>query len=81
MSYNDNYTSEKNSITLNSYICIELNAGCLSYCFKRWTFKLQSKLLFAMALGSQPCEHAFRAARSMTSVFSTMINFSLRGLL
>ena len=32
-------------------------------------------------LGSQPCEKAFRAVRSMTSTFSTMINFSMLGLL
>ena len=31
--------------------------------------------------GSQPCEKAFRAARSMTPMFSTIINFSILGLL
>ena len=31
--------------------------------------------------GSQPCEKAFRAARSMTPMFSTIINFSVLGLL
>ena len=32
-------------------------------------------------LGSQPCEKAFCAARSMTSTFSTMVNFNILGLL
>ena len=32
-------------------------------------------------LGSQPCEKAFRAARSMSSTFSTMANFNILGLL
>ena len=32
-------------------------------------------------LGSQSCEKVFRSARSMTSTFSTVINFSLLGLL
>ena len=32
-------------------------------------------------LGSQSCEKTFRLARSMTSTFSTMINFSMLGLL
>lgn len=32
-------------------------------------------------LGSQACEQTFRAARSMTSTFSTQINFSIYGLL
>ena len=31
--------------------------------------------------GSQSCEKIFRAARSMTTTFSTVINFSLLGLL
>ena len=32
-------------------------------------------------LGSQPCESTFRAARSMTGTFSTIVNFSLLGIL
>jgi len=31
--------------------------------------------------GSQPCEQTFRAARSMTGIFSTLINFSMYGML
>ena len=32
-------------------------------------------------LGSQACEQTFRAARSMTDTFSTIINFSMLGFL
>ena len=32
-------------------------------------------------LGSQACEQTFRAARSMTSTFLTIINFTLLGFL
>ena len=32
-------------------------------------------------LGSQTCEETFRAARSMSNVFSTVINFGMLGLL
>ena len=32
-------------------------------------------------LGSQTCEATFRAARCMSSVFSTIINFRMSGLL
>lgn len=34
-----------------------------------------------MILGSQCCEKVFGAARSMSSVFSTVINFGMLGLL
>ena len=32
-------------------------------------------------LGSQPCERTFRTVRSMTTVFSTVLNSSILGLL
>ena len=40
-------------------------------------------MLCTLVLGSQPCEQTFRAARSMSNVFSisTMINFGVLGLL
>ena len=82
---NKQYTLEKNFITTNAYICIELNAHALI------TFLLalqNSKLVFdaykcylPWLLGSLPCERAFQAARSMSSIFSTVINFSIQGLL
>lgn len=42
---------------------------CKQYCFLPWL------------LGSQSCEKAFRAARSTSSTFSTVIIFGMLGLL
>ena len=82
---NQQYTLENNFITTNAYICIELNAHALII----FLLALQNSELECAAhkcylpwlLGSQPCERAFRAARSMSSIFSTVINFSMQGLL
>ena len=78
------YTLEKNFITLNSYICIELNAHALITSLLVLRDKLSeigSDSYLPWMFGSQPCEKAFRAARSMTPMFSTIINFSVLGLL
>ena len=37
--------------------------------------------VYVWILGSQSCEEAFRSVRSMTGVFSTVINFGMLGLL
>ena len=78
---NPQYNLQSNFITNNAYMCIELNGHALitaimtlrqlapeSTCFMPWL------------LGSQSCEKIFRAARSMTSTFSTIINFDMLGL-
>ena len=76
------YTLGSNFVTTNAYICTELNAHSLvTYImtvrdvFPNWDYFLP------WMLGSQPCERLFRSARSMSSTFSTMVNFSLLGLL
>ena len=82
---NKQYTLENNFITTNAYICIELNAHALiTFLLALQNSKLGSdayKCYLPWLLGSQPCERAFRAARSMSSIFSTVINFSIQGLL
>ncbi len=68
-------------ITNNAYMCIELNAHMLlnlvyniideefsPECFRIWM------------TGSQSCEQLFRLLRSMTPTFSTIVNFSLKGI-
>ena len=76
------YKLENNFVTRNAYICIEMNAHSLvtlartmrdasttgNECFPPWM------------LGSQSCEKLFRAARSMTPTFSTVVNFGMLGL-
>jgi len=79
------HTLERHFITANAYICIELNAHAL-ITFLLAVQNLQSEhdiinCYFPWLLGSQPCERAFRTVRSMSSIFSTIINFSLKGLL
>ena len=60
-------------------MCIELNAHAII------TFLHSTKecgvLYMPWLLGSQSCEKIFRLARSMTSTFSTIINFGMLGLL
>ena len=76
---NSEYNLKNNFITRNAYLCAEINGHCLI------SFLLVCKSvnlpLMPWLLGSQPCEQLFQAARSMSSVYSTMINFSLLGLL
>ena len=79
------YTLERNFITANAYICIELNAHALiTFLLTLQNAKSDCNVnncYLPWLLGSQPCEQAFRAARSMTSLFSTIINFSMKRLL
>ena len=76
------YSLQANFITANTYKCVELNAHALIIaliisrdnfegrcCFMPWLF------------GSQSCEEAFRSVRSMSGIFSTVINFGMLGLL
>ena len=77
------YTLQDNFISSNSYVCTELNAHAILTLLItiRDHFKDQSASFQPWLLGSQSCEKIFRAARSMTSTFSTIINFGMLGLL
>lgn len=77
----NNYSITKNFITLNSYTCIELNAHALVVVCLKCTNESQSKLFLPWYMSSQPCERLFRAVRSMTSTFSTVVNFSMLDIL
>ena len=74
------YNIEKNFISNNSYICIELNAHALVI-LRDYLPEYSSTCYAPWLLSSQPCEQTFRAARSMSNVFSTVINFGVLGLL
>ena len=77
-----NYNLANNFITSNTYMCIELNAHSLLI----HILSLQNLLpptsenFLSWLLGSQCCERLFRSARSMSSTFSTVINFGILGL-
>jgi len=75
------YTLERNFISLNSYICIELNAHALLILLLILRDNYKSDCFYPWLMGSQPCERAFRAARSISPTFSTVINFTVLGLI
>ena len=57
-------------------MCIELNAHAIIT-----LVIILRDFYLTWLLGSQTCERVFRSARSMTSTFSTIINFSMLGLM
>ena len=74
------FTLQHNFITTNAYVCIEVNAhSLLSIVIRMRNGDLRS--ITPWDIGSQSCEHFFRSLRSMTRTFSTIINFSLLGIL
>ena len=77
------YTLQNNFITQNCYMCVELNAhAIIIYALTiRDHFQGDSRNFLPWMLGSQTCERTFRTVRSMSSVFSTVLNFSVLGLL
>ena len=69
-------------ITNNAYVYIELNAHMLLnlvYNYATKTFPIEC--LRVWMPGSQSCEQLFRLLRSMTPTFSTVVNFSMKGIL
>ena len=63
-------------------MCIELNAHALiTFLITLRDTPSADKCFMPWFLGSQSCEKIFRAARSMSSTFSTMINFGMLGFL
>ena len=76
------YNLADNFITSNAYTCVELNAHSLiTFVLSLQTIPSVNRSFYPWMLGSQCCEKMFRAARSMSSVFSTIINFGMLGLL
>lgn len=78
MTCDKTYALGVNFVTLNSYLCAEINAHALinllvvlhdkPHLFKPWLFS------------SQPCECLFRTLRSFSSMNSTQVNFTLKDL-
>lgn len=79
------YTLKNNFITANSYMCIEFNAHALVIAILKFGEHNQDQHLdqhfLPWLFSTQPCEKLFRATRSMTSTFSTVVNFSLLDIL
>ena len=69
-------------VTNNAYLCVELNGHMminLVYNVIRRDFPEEALRIWLS--GSQGCEQLFRLLRSMTPTFSTIVNFSLKGIL
>lgn len=77
----EEYTLKSNFITSNAYLCMEFNAHALILAVSKFTSQKEEHLFLPWLYSSQPCEKFFRAARSMTSTFSTVVNFSLLDIL
>ena len=76
------YSEIDHFITTNAYTCIELNGHLLlNILFNVINGTFPKEVLRLWLTGSQSCEQLFRLLRSMTPVFSTIVNFSLKRLL
>lgn len=63
--HNPNYTLVNNFITLNTYVCIELNAHALIILLLTVREGGHGETFLPWKLGSQSCEKIFRATRSL----------------
>ncbi|CAG9767012.1 unnamed protein product [Ceutorhynchus assimilis] len=71
--------SEKSFITSNTYTGIELNGHGLVILIEK--IRDTPDQFLPWLFSSQPCEKNFRQTRSMTSTYSTIVNFSMLDIL
>lgn len=74
-------TLKNNFMSAFCFYCIELNAHSLVFILLYLKKNNLTQLFFPHMLCSQPCESFFRLVRSLTTVFSTVVNFSLKEIL
>ena len=80
--FENGYSESDHFITTNAYTCIEIKAHLmLSLLYNVINGKFPKDVIRVWLTGSQGCEQLFRLLKSMTPVFSTIINFSLKGVL
>lgn len=77
----EGYSTTKNFITQNAYICLELNAHAMIQIIRFCRDNNKSDLFLPFLFQSQTCESFFRQLRSMTTTQSTVVNFSMLDLL
>ena len=80
--HENNYSPSDHFVIQNVYVCTELNGHMLL----NTVYNVIQGIFPADALrvwncGSQGCEQVFRLLRSMTPMFSTVVNFSMKGVL
>lgn len=72
------YTLKDNFMTMNCYCCIEMNAHALVKLILYLKKINRPELFLPNLFESQPCESIFRQFRSLTSVYSTVTNCTLK---
>lgn len=72
---------KENFLTLNCYVCIELNAHSLILLLLHLKQTNSSNFFLPHLFGSQQCESLFRQIRSFTSTYSTVANCSVKEIL
>ena len=78
----NNLAESDHFITNNAYLCLELNAHMiLNLVYNVISSQYPQDTLRLWMTGSQSCEQLFRILRSMTPTFSTMVNFTMKGIL
>lgn len=75
------YNIKNNFISMNAYVCIELNAHELIKVIEKFKENQTEILFLPWLMSSQPCEKTFRAIRSLTSTYSTVVNFNMLEIL
>lgn len=77
------YTLGNNFITTNCYNCIEMNAHSLIRLIVQFRDdkNLTPDMFTVWNFSSQTCEQFFRATRSLSTTFSTVVNFSMKDII
>lgn len=74
-------TLKENFMSMNCYVCIELNAHSLLKMLLQLKQINMPNLFLTHQLGSQPCESLFRQCRSFTTTYSTVANCTVKEML
>lgn len=75
---------QENFITLNTYTCIELNAHEIILILEKlrqMNSERNMPQLLTWLYSSQACEKFFRETRAMSSMFSTIVNYTMLDML
>lgn len=72
------FTLKNNFLTMNCYVCIELNAHSLIKCLLYLKEINKPELFMPFLYESQACENIFRQLRSLSTVYSTVTNCTVK---
>lgn len=73
-----NATLKDNFLSINCYVCVEINAHSLVKCIHYLKKMGKPELFLPYLFDSQPCEAIFRQFRSMSTTNSTVINCTVK---